>query len=525
MLKLQISGYFKEPWECKNNKLVQGENFIHPFESPYLENVFLNDGFINVFITRERNFQEEKNTIFNNSQSIRKVDSLQLNELINNTKDSELEFIIVIINTQNEKTQLIKGISNNVPLYYINNSNLISASWDLNDLYRHLRLENIFNHRMLTSHLLLNFNYSNSTIYNDINILSERSEVTFNGFKSTIKLPEPYPVHKERTIKNEINIFEVFSSLLRRKLLIHGINLNNFICELSGGLDSAIVAIIAAQINDKPIKTVGMIFNGDMGNQQKNRRREIVEKFHMIDTPAYINGFYPLKNNGETLSNGKASIYDEIYHDALQYSLSLSTLDGGAVLTGIGGDELSIVYESLGTCDKPMLQEKLQNHPFVIYNKLDEVVSLPHPPITRSAIMSAQARAPIFLKNGLWPINPLCCNQIVKFCQYLPKDTKENRKLHRDILNYHGISKHYIYPQIRENFSEFYETSIKVVNKKNIIKLIKKSQLHDMGYIDKKVLLKSFTEYCETNVDHNPLIYYIISSLEYNLKLIRSLHS
>lgn len=525
MLKLQISDYFKEPWERKNNKLVQHENFIEPFESPYVEHVFINDGFINVFIIREKNFRKEKNTIFNNSQSICKVDSLQLNELIKSTKDSDLEFIIIIIDSKNRQTRLIKGMSNNVPLYYITNSNLLCASWDLNDLYCHLRLKNIFNNKMLISHLLLNFKYSNSTIYNDINLLSERSEVVFDSFKSTIKLPDSYPVHKERLIKSEVNIFETFSSLLRRKLLIHGINLNNFICELSGGLDSAIVAIIAAQINDKPIKTIGMIFNGDMGNQQENRRREIIEKFNIIDTPAYINGLYPLINDGETLSNGKASIYDEIYHEALQYSLSLSPLDGGAVLTGIGGDELSIVYDSLEPCDKSMFQEKLQSHPFVVYNKSDEMISLPLPPIARSAIISAQARAPIFLRNGLWPINPLCCNQIVKFCQYLPKTIKENRKLHRDVLNYHGVSKHYIYPQIRENFSEFYETSMKVVNMKNIRKLIKESQLHDMGYIDKKILLKSFTNYCETNVDDNPLIYYIISSLEYNLKLIRSLHS
>lgn len=517
MIKFQISKYNTSLWQYKNKKFIQGNNFIQPFESSYLESTFLSNEFTKVFIIRERNFQKNKNILFKEPTTIKKINTHQLNEVIIETNDSNLEFAIIIIDNENAITKLIKGSSNNVPIYYTKNSKCIHASWDINDLYYSLSANNVFNYHTLASHLSLDFNYTTSTIYNEINIVSERSEVIFNGFEKTkVNLPEPSPIYKERVIKPEVNVVEVFLSLLRKKLLIHGINSNNFICELSGGLDSAIVAITAAHINNNPIKTIGMILNGEMGEQQKRRRNELIEKFKIIDSPVCIDGFYPLKNDGETLSNGKVSIYDEIYHDALQYSLSSLSIASGAILTGIGGDELSLVYENQTSCDNLISPTK---------SSQNEIAPLPNPSITKSAIMSAQSRATVFLKNGLWPINPLCCPNIVKFCQYLPRKIKEKRKIHRSILTNYGMSDDYIYPNIRENFSEFYETAMKVNNKNNIINLIKKSQLHEMGYIDKEVLLKSFINYCEKNIDHNPLIYYVISSLEYNLKFIRSLNS
>jgi asparagine synthase (glutamine-hydrolysing) len=328
-------------------------------------------------------------------------------------------------------------------------------------------------------------------------------------------------VFNERKLKDNINFIDPFYELILKniKLSLTGLTKKKFACELSGGLDSAIVALATTNVSNSSLKTFGMKLPNYVGEQQKERRDELINSFDFIDTFVEIEKYGPLNNDGYSIKYGLATLNDEIYHDALRFMTHNIANQGYAILTGLGGDELA---KSFKTAKSTPNENDYLNYKYINNHKLlpgiEKSKYLPFPAIYISMILASQSRSPVFLRQGIWPIEPLCDSNIIRFCQFLPEEIKKDKKIHRLLLSKHGVSNNFLYPKTRENFTEVFEHNIKHHNRKNILALMNKSKLHELGYINKEVFIESYDNYCishETKI--NPIVFYIIPAIEYTL--------
>ena len=522
MLKFKIHiNNLDNDWKIEHNTWRNKESFLAPIQSIFIENSFLFSENKCVFIIREKDTTNPNLPLPNNSS---KLTQQELDKLLLQLKEWNLELLILELDLVSRNITFSKGSSDKVANYYTIKEGFIYSSWEINDLLVHLDSE-IFNKAELLKTLVLMPQKGFDTIYNNIFLLSERSMLSVSTKNSVIELPPSYPVYQERSVRNEKDIDNCFQEIIYNyiKKFVHKKNIS-LACELSGGLDSALIAVSLCRLPNTKISTLGMSLPGVIGDQQQNRRKEIINKFNLSDYSVYALDKGPLFEDGKFLRNGIFSIYDEIYQDSVIEMIECSLItDNGAVFTGIGGDELSLIYENIETSAK---DNGFNIGAYDFINDRDLILAssgadLPNANISLSAIRSAQSRSPVFLRKNLWPINPLCCPDLVKFCQYLPRKIKAKKGIHRKVLENNGLSKEFTYPKIRENFNYVYEECLRKKFKNNILNLINHSKLHEMGYIDKRKLLPHYLMYSALGKSKVPaLFFYLFAALEYNLEFI-----
>ncbi|HEX6374866.1 MAG TPA: asparagine synthase-related protein [Allosphingosinicella sp.] len=198
------------------------------------------------------------------------------------------------------------------------------------------------------------------------------------------------------------------------------------VIELSGGLDSSCVAIAASNLR-RPLNSYALIHDGAMGNQQRNRRRELVSLLDLRDSTHPSGEPGPLAG----LEHQEISLtpFDDIYRIACVAGVARhpdKSID--LLLTGIGGDELSG-------------ENTFYRHEWEVkgYSSL-------------SSIASASARCDMFMRMGIWVVHPLVHPYVVDFCRALPSKMRANRLLHFLTLARAGLSDGFLLPRYQEHY-------------------------------------------------------------------------
>ena len=199
--------------------------------------------------------------------------------------------------------------------------------------------------------------------------------------------------------------------------------------EVSGGLDSSLTAVAAAALRED-LNSYGLVHEGAVGTQQRNRRQELIRLLSLRDHECPSNAISPIA----------ALRYEECLYTPMDDNHRLACalgIDGhpdrsrlDMVITGIGGDELS--------------KERT-------YIRQDfEVAGR----ISSSAALASVGRGDIFLRRGIWPRNPLATHSVVDFCRRLPQPMRMGRMLHTLTLARAGLSDGFLFPRYGENFSQ-----------------------------------------------------------------------
>jgi asparagine synthase (glutamine-hydrolysing) len=196
--------------------------------------------------------------------------------------------------------------------------------------------------------------------------------------------------------------------------------------EVSGGLDSSCVAVAIARIRPD-LKSYGAIQPGIVGQQQRRRRDELINLLKIDDRASQIGDETP------TLSLARPECqltpFDDLYRLQALDALDLHPVNSiDTVLTGIGGDELTKEYSPL----RPEWD-------------LGGVASW-------SAIVAAASRADMFMRRGVWPVNPLVSIPVINFCRALPPKLRFNRQLNLMTLARAGLSDGFLFPRYHEHF-------------------------------------------------------------------------
>jgi asparagine synthase (glutamine-hydrolysing) len=280
-----------------------------------------------------------------------------------------------------------------------------------------------------------------------------------------------------------------------------------------------------------------MLLTGDMGRNQVDRRQELIQKFNATDHTVDAIAFPPLTSKGSRWHHKKIWAYDEPYSEALESMLSIAiSNDNSIILTGIGGDEL-VLPDWFEVEDYHKNAEGKKNHflndsmfhttgympNFVREFCIDAEISTPAAPkpiIPESALMASRCRAPVFLRNGIWPINPLCTPELVNYCHSLPLSWRAKKYLHRKLFLEHGISENTVYPKIRENFSGIMAYTVFTHSKQLIKNLLSSLIISELGLIDGKKIMCEHDNFLDNKATHNPGIFYDICILELTVRSV-----
>ena len=198
------------------------------------------------------------------------------------------------------------------------------------------------------------------------------------------------------------------------------------IIELSGGFDSACVALGASDVRDN-LLSYGLVHAGVVGVQQRARRQEIVDLLGFADYE-YMADLHPQLAALE-IQEAQITPFDDNQRMPCAYGVETHPLgQADLVLTGVGGDELCMEqtfrradWELPGTASS-------------------------------SSLTVAAGRADMFLRRGIWTLNPLCAPSVVNFCRALPNSLKVNRSINLLMLGRAGLSDGFLFPKFEEGY-------------------------------------------------------------------------
>jgi len=523
-----------------------GNSYIKPFDHPVLEAFLVSDSQRHLVVVRERHRDLSLPHDSKDKYPEIHVSKEEYNLLIDNIKCWQLEFVTVEFTkceaNLDENTiftiEIQAGKWGTVPIYLLSNRSTIACDWDITKLYQFINVESL--DFIQAAHFLSGLtHYSSKTLFKDIKVLTERSKAILSREETRIDYPEPAPLILTYELEDnaEVTHFyrEILSASLRRWFPISGDRC--FGCELSGGLDSANVTAVASNVYDHPISTYGMLLAGDMGRHQVARRQELIQKFNATDRTVDAIAFPPLTPKGSRWHRKKIWAYDEPYSEALESMLSIArSNDSSIILTGIGGDELVLPdwfevedYHKNAEGKKNRFLNNYMSHingympNFVREFCMDAEISTPAAPkpiIPESALMASRCRAPVFLRNGIWPINPLCTPELVNYCHSLPLNWRAKKYLHRKLLLEHGISENTVYPKVRENFSGIMAHAVSNNSKQLIKNLLSSLTISELGLIDGKKITCEYDNFLNGKSTHNPGMFYDVCILELTIRSV-----
>lgn len=198
------------------------------------------------------------------------------------------------------------------------------------------------------------------------------------------------------------------------------------IVELSGGYDSSCVAIAACSASDR-MSSYGLVHEGAMGVQQRKRRRELVDLLGLNDFEFPSWEHTPLTSL--EVEECSLTLVDDNHRLPCAYAVDSHPKAGlDLIVTGVGGDELT-------------KENTFQRQEWEVSGG-----------ICASGLVTATARADMFMRRGIWPKNPLIAKPVVDFCRALPAKMRAGRLLNILTLARSGLSDGFLFPRYSEHY-------------------------------------------------------------------------
>ncbi|MGH3627342.1 MAG: asparagine synthase-related protein [Sciscionella sp.] len=459
---------------------------ITPFRHPLLEHFGYTDGFRSFLVARER--RATSSTM--HDTTLRRVDAQTYSDELAACTSWPLDFTLIETGPQ---TTLTAGQWVTAPLYLTDTVISLQGSWSLRHLRRHLRTDDV-NGSALARQLSQQLRYTHQTLWNNVHQLTERATATYDQHGLTITYPTAALRARPRGIREDVDIVAAYESILRDATNERPYRPHDTAVELSGGIDSANVALSLARSHPGQLSSYAIAVEGIAGAQQLSRRQELVDYGGFRDFTIPASSAPPLHPHGDRARGIFVDPAAEPYHELVQAMLCKATEHGvDTVFTGDGGDELlglrSEEWLALGKTpgrhawhrqSPPWLTEHTKQY----LTAIDDDTAPPSI-LNEATLMGFACRSPQFLDAGLWPVSPLCQPRLIRFAEQLPVQWRNNKAISRRGLARCGFGPHIVAPPLQENFSHVMESAIRTHGARIIDELLRSGFiLVDLGYFD-----------------------------------------
>jgi asparagine synthase (glutamine-hydrolysing) len=495
-------------WLPVGRRWCAGDSFIEPYAHPALEGVVALCSPQALFVVRER--MRGRSDPGRLSALDACADHSTLSAILDETRRWPLEAVALLLD-QHKGVSIFSGRWGSAPIYALDRAETLHGSWDPADLYEHLDSPNLDFPFVAAFLLGSTLPYSRRTAIPAIQFLTERSEAAWGAAGQGLEVC--YPASCERTLPNKLklgaDVLGAFEDIATTSFQRWDNEAAPFGAQLSGGLDSSLVSLLASRLSPRPLLSYGLIMPGEPGAAQRARRAEIIrlgglkdhaleaEGFPPFSIPSSLNGVFPAQ---------------EYYYEAFERLLDLAIQNGSrTLLTGRGGDELCFPhYEELSPAERESRREAVEAPSSLklrfltpatrdayreTYLSLDRA---PRPASSGSGFHAAAASAPLFLRKGVWSIAPLRAPEVVAFCRRLPREWREGRRVQREFLLGAGCSRDLAYPESTESFEPLMQHSLRVTAAEFVGSLFRESRLAEQGFVHADKLVTAYEEYVES---------------------------
>lgn len=343
------------------------------------------------------------------------------------------------------------------PLYIAVRNGRLIGSWDPGDLAPVARPDDLSD-VVVTQLLTRRHRYSTSTLFSGISRLTAGATAVWNQ-ESGLRLRYPEPathVSEPRRLRPGADPVAHFEQLLTHivRATCHGLD-GGIAVELSGGLDSANVALSVAAPPIGPVLSGGLLLAGRTGCAQASRRRLIIDHLGMRDICVPASLHLPLAPDGprsvDRVHYPDTDVYQEAF-DALR--TQLRGAGTRVVFTGYGGDE--IMDRAPSERRRPTAPPRLP--PWLDTRARDALVDVDADgsPVTTVALPTLvvfAARHPAYLRAGLWPVAPFATLELSRFGRSLPVEWRTGKELLRRRLARSGLPATVTRAQCPESFA------------------------------------------------------------------------
>ncbi|MDH7792500.1 hypothetical protein [Ochrobactrum sp. AN78] len=370
----------------------------------------------------------------------------------NGTGDGLLIYI-----SDNRRVTLVRTAHATIPLYVSAEADRLNVGWDYNAVVA-ARGAVVLSRSELRCFILYGPQLAQETIVIGV-------KQVFAGQAASWRMGQPQidiePMVECQSLEQSVlspgaHVTAVFLDLINlscRALLQHAARPA---LELSGGMDSSCVAV-ALKAADMSFLSYALLHDGNAGHQQKIRREELLSQLDCTDRCISSRVCKPFTRLQQHCVEGVdcISVYDDLYWDGILDCLNAMPGDRpDLVITGIGGDELTIT--ELSDATMTISARSTEALEALFFHQVIPTRRLPATGVSQSALSAAFVRAPLFLRQGIWPKNPFIDPRLAQFAQMLPLELKQNRLLNRLTLARSGLSDHFILPRFKENFKRVF---------------------------------------------------------------------
>ncbi|MEV7119906.1 asparagine synthase-related protein [Kitasatospora griseola] len=434
-------------WHC-------GSSWIEPYRHTLTEQIALTDGIRTVFVSAAR-----KTGAPSGRPEPTPVSPGDYDRALRRLREDRDDW--TAIEVTDAHTVVSTGTACTAPQYLATSTDALHGSWDLLDLRDHQHPDRV-DHIAITRHLALRNRYSASTFWQDIRLLTERATARFGPEGPlVIQFPEPAEHSRARSLQDGNDPVPLFQDLLDLSVSRAPWRGSRTAVQLSGGMDSTVVSLALRTAPQGAGVTAGtVVLDHERGTQQNERRRLILDYIASGWSGLTVHALdhLPYGPSSRFSRTGWISPTTDIYGDALD-TLSDRFADRGidAVFSGIGGDELMAVTAA---------EDREGRHGFepeippwlgpVARGALKDVntVITPAAVVPETALMAKTVCGPAFLRRGLWPIHPLTDPVLVRFCEWLPVEWRDRKRLMREIIGRTGMPHQVARPPLAENFQQ-----------------------------------------------------------------------
>ncbi|WP_189258821.1 asparagine synthase-related protein [Lentzea flava] len=477
-------------WRKGDGRWMCGPSWIKPFEHPLLEQFAVTNGGSTLLITRERQASALAVPL---SDDVEFVDPPTYEKYRSEMRTWPLESLVVE-HHHDEGTFCVRaGQWGSAPVYLVEVGQQLRGAWSLPELRPYVRADRL-NALEVTRGLTYRLRYSRETPFEGVFQLTERAEAEYTRVLGLrMRYPEPAKHALPRDIREDVDLVDVFEQELERAVSAWPFVSRETAVELSGGLDSANVAMTLAALGHRDVLAYALIFGGDIGRQQSRRRREMIEHCGFQDLRVDALDHPPLRPFGARASGEPLHPLAQPYHEGLEHILELARGRGvTTVFTGDGGDQLFSLREAewaaLGT--RPGRNNPHRPLPTWLgertLEQLEAVDSnlAPATVLNPSALLGFASRTPQYMAAGMWQVSPLCSPRLAAFCEQLPVEWRMRKHLARERLRRLAFSADVVNPPLRENFTHVMEYALAEFGMSLLKQRLHHSILVDLGYVD-----------------------------------------
>lgn len=364
---------------------------------------------------------------------------------------------LLILISSDRRVSVVRTSHATIPVYVSAESDRFNAGWDYNAVVA-ARAEVVLSRSALRCFILYGPQLAQDTIVSGVQQLFAGQAARWCQGQQQNAIETMVECHslEQSVLRPGAQATAVFVDLIRmscRALLEHAARPA---IELSGGLDSSCVGV-ALKAADMPFHSYALLHGGNAGEQQKLRRAELLSQLDCTDAciPSSVCKPFTRLQQRDAEVVDRLSVYDDLYWDGILeclHAMPCGTPD--LVITGIGGDELTIT--ELSDATMTISARSTETLKALFFCQPIPMRRLPATSVSQSALSAAFVRAPLFLRQGIWPKNPFIDPRLAQFAQMLPLDLKQNRLLNRLTLARSGLSDHFIFPRFKENFKRVF---------------------------------------------------------------------